>query len=105
MPSSNGEITDTDRHDARAFIWTTQSGENIALGDMTDTHIANLEKWLKRRIAEGQAEHEARMTMICDTKNGTSFSGMEELIEDWDEALEHVLIERETRRKDAEQEL
>lgn len=82
---------------ARSFEWVTRDGGEMTLGEMTDSHLINLEKWLVRRIEALEAEHDHQMLMILDVKAPTSFSGTEDALERCQYALRCVSIERAAR--------
>jgi hypothetical protein len=84
---------------AKSFTWHTQYCGKMTIGSMTNSHLANLEAWLLRRISgTGQSPKDHKI-MICDDKTRTSFSGDEGIVDYWKDALSHVRVERQSRQR------
>lgn len=52
--------------DNEDLVWTTKDGRNIALKDMTDSHLENAYNYTKRRILKGETEViRGKMVLDC----------------------------------------
>lgn len=99
MPDSEPEVvTQADLDAARDWIWVTHDGTRMALGDMAQSHLRNLQPYAQKRLDLHEKAHDDTFLWHLDDKNRSSFSGHEDSIEHMTEAVRMISLELERRK-------
>ncbi|WP_027234078.1 hypothetical protein [Leisingera caerulea] len=86
------------RRAAKDWRWVTARRQEVRLGDMDDRHLQNLASFIERRIAQ-MDERIAMEQTYQQGKWSEGFSGAERLKYRFEDTLEHIRIETDTRQR------